>query len=115
MGALTATAWALDNPSRVRALVQITPAFTGRGGHLRQETWDAAAAALDREDIDGFIEVIEAPEMPEGLRELSRRALRQRMERHRDLHAVAEAVRQVTRSRPFDGAEQLDGLDVPTL
>ena len=115
MGAATAMAWALDNPTRVTALVQVTPAYTGGEGRFSEETWDRAAEALDREDVEAFIDTVEPPDMPEQWRELSRKALRQRMERHRDLHAVADAVRGVTRSSPFESIDALDGLEVPTL
>ena len=37
------------------------------------------------------------------------------MEAHRHLAAVAEALRQVPRSRPFETLDQLEQLDVPAL
>jgi len=40
---------------------------------------------------------------------------RQRLERHRHLDAVAEALRQVPRSRPFEGLHALEEVDAPTL
>ena len=42
-------------------------------------------------------------------------AVRQRVERHRHPEAVADALRAVPRSAPFDGLDQLERLDVPTL
>jgi pimeloyl-ACP methyl ester carboxylesterase len=41
--------------------------------------------------------------------------VRQRLERHRDLHAVADALRAVPRSRPFQSLDDLERLDVPAL
>ena len=43
------------------------------------------------------------------------RFTRERMLRHRDLGAIARALREVPRSRPFDGLEELERLDVPAL
>ena len=43
------------------------------------------------------------------------RFTRERMLRHRHLDAVAEALRQVPRSRPFESLAELEGLEVPTL
>ncbi len=43
------------------------------------------------------------------------RIARDRLSRHRDLGAVAAALREVPRSSPFDGLAELEGLDVPAL
>ena len=40
---------------------------------------------------------------------------RQRLERHRDLRAVADALRVVPASVAFDGLESLRGIDAPAL
>ena len=43
------------------------------------------------------------------------RITRERLERHRHPEAVAEALREVPRSRPFDDLGELEFLDVPAL
>ncbi len=43
------------------------------------------------------------------------RITRERLERHRHLDAVAEALRQVPRSLPFEGLDELSHLNVPAL
>lgn len=117
MGAHVATAFALRHPERVAALVQITPAYMGAGrrdpGELAH--WDALAAALDEGDIQAFMDVSGTAELPERWREGVELGIRQRLERHRDLHAVASALRVVPRSDAWPGLEPLRGLDVPTL
>jgi len=42
-------------------------------------------------------------------------AVRQRIERHERLDAVADAVLVVARSRAFEGLDGLNGLDLPVL
>ena len=44
-----------------------------------------------------------------------RRFTRERMEAHRHLDAVAAALREVPRSRPFESLAELEGLEVPAL
>jgi pimeloyl-ACP methyl ester carboxylesterase len=117
MGAATAMAWALDNPDRVPALVQITPAFAGvpRSDGLEDHQWERFADVLESGGIDAFVEIAQPTDLPERWRETVRTATRQRLERHRHLDAVAHALRTVPRSVAFHGIERLEGLDVPTL
>lgn len=115
MGAATAMALALADPSAVAALVQITPAYAGEPRVGELEHWDALAEALDRGDIDAFVDRSGANELPERFREGARLATRQRIERHRSLGAVADALRVVPRSAAFDGLDRLEALDVPVL
>lgn len=117
MGAATALALALAEPDRVAALVQITPAFDG-SPHREPadlEHWDALAAALEARDIDAFLERSELNAVPERFHEMALLAVRQRLERHRELRAVAGAVRVVPRSVAFEGLETLESLDLPVL
>lgn len=117
MGAATGIAFALAHPERVEALVQITPAYDGEArteaGAL--EPWDARAEALDAGDVDSFVALTGVDSLPDRFRDAARLAVRQRVERHRDLSAVAEAVRQVPRSAAFDGLGRLAEIDVPVL
>jgi pimeloyl-ACP methyl ester carboxylesterase len=111
MGAGTAAAWALEHRERVAALVLITPPPFERNGDA---WWDRAADALERDGIDGFLDVV-ADDLPERWQKAARDAARQRMERHLHLDAVADALRVVPRSRPFEHVEELERLELPTL
>jgi pimeloyl-ACP methyl ester carboxylesterase len=117
MGAATAMALALAEPVRVDALVQITPAYDGapRTSADALAGWDARADALDAGDIDAFVALTGVDGLPERFRDTARLAVRQRIERHRDLAPVADALRQVPRSAAFDGLDRLAEVQVPVL
>ncbi len=113
MGAGTAMALALRHPERVSALVQVTPAYAGaRSGDL--EGWNALADGLEHGGVDGFLEAYR-PAVGELWREAVLTFTRRRLERHRDLEAVTDALRVVPRSRPFESLAELRALDVPVL
>ena len=116
MGAATAMAFTLEHPGRVPALVQITPAYTGyaRTGDADGESWEKLATALD-DGIEEFIRVAQPGNLPERWREVAREATRQRMERHVDLTAVAQALREVPSSIAWKGLDALSDLEVPVL
>jgi 3-oxoadipate enol-lactonase len=116
MGAATAMAFTLEHPERVPALVQITPAYTGyaRTGDVDGESWEKLANALDG-GIERFLEVAQPGNLPERWREVAREATRQRMERHSDLAAVAQALREVPSSIAWKGLDALSELEVPVL
>jgi pimeloyl-ACP methyl ester carboxylesterase len=113
MGAHTALAFGLARPERVSGLIVITPAFDG-GDDDDFSEWDALADGLERGGIDGFLEAW-TPPADERWRETATLVVRQRLERHRHLGAVADALRTVPRSRPFESMAQLDELDLPAL
>lgn len=114
MGAVTAMAFALDQPERTAALVQITPAYVG---HARSEdgNWEQLASALEDRGVEGFVEAAQPDDMPERWSEVTRAATRQRMERHRRPEAVVRALREVPRSVAWEGLERLADLRVPVL
>jgi 3-oxoadipate enol-lactonase len=116
MGAATAMAFTLEHPDRVPALVQITPAYTGyaRTGDADGESWEKLATALD-DGIEEFIRVAQPGNLPEQWREVAREATRQRMERHADLTAVAQALREIPSSIAWKGLDALSELEVPVL
>ena len=116
MGAHTAMAYALQFPERVAALVQITPSYHGRAREGEDELgrWRRLADGLERGGVEGFMKAYE-PTVPERWRETVCKVTRQRLERHRDPRALADAVRVVPRSLAFEGMEELDAMAVPTL
>lgn len=115
MGAHTAVAFALAHPERVSALALITPAFDGtlRDGEL--DSWDALADGLEQGGVEGFVAAW-TPPADERWRETATLVVRQRLARHRHPQAVADALRVVPRSRPFESLDALERLgDVPAL
>jgi pimeloyl-ACP methyl ester carboxylesterase len=112
MGAATAVAWALRHPGRAAALVLITPPPDERP---EDDWWDQAAEALERNGVEGFLDMVVDDDLPSRWRDPARKAAAQRMERHRHLEAVADALRTVPRAQPFEGLEELERLDLPTL
>jgi 3-oxoadipate enol-lactonase len=117
MGAATAVRFALAHPERVGALVLITPAYRGPGelGPEALAHWDRLAAALEAEDVEAFVDASGANELPERWRDAARLATRQRIERHRQLAAVARALHVVPRSEAFAGLDELERLEIPVL
>jgi len=118
MGAATTMAFTLAHPDRVAALVQITPAYVG-GAETDPERlayYDGLANALERDGVEGFMRVFGEPEsIAPRFRSIVLEAVRQRIARHRHPQAVAQAMRVVPRSSPFDGLEELEWVRVPTL
>jgi pimeloyl-ACP methyl ester carboxylesterase len=116
MGAHTAVAYALRHPERLAGLAVIGPTYLGE---IRPESlayWDGLAAALEAGGVEGFVAYIgEEQGIDPRWRDSVLRFTRERMLRHRDLAALADSLRQVTRSRPFDSLGELAGLDVPVL
>ena len=116
MGAHTGAAYALANPGRVAGFVAIGP--SSRGVSVSDESiayWDRLADGLERGGIDGFVEAYDDGTHDPQWRDVVLRLARQRLGLHRDLTAVAAALRSTTRSVPFDGLESLESLAVPTL
>jgi pimeloyl-ACP methyl ester carboxylesterase len=116
MGAHTALGWALAHPRRVAGLVIAGPVYTEPTGREGLEYWDGLATALEREGVEGFVAAVgRGQETDPRWRDSVLRFTRERMERHRHPDAVAAALRQVPRSRPFASLEELESLDVPAL
>jgi pimeloyl-ACP methyl ester carboxylesterase len=117
MGAATATAFALQHPERVPALVQITPAYMGqaRTADVDGEVWDRMATGLESGGVEAFVDVAQPASVSERWREIAREAIRQRMERHEHPQEVARALRQIPRTAPWGGLDELEDLDVPVL
>src|SRR4051794_21363028 len=114
MGAATAMRFTLDHPDRVAALVQITPAYDGERDEEDLGDWEKLADGLESGGVNGFLEAYDPP-VEGDFRKTVMTFTRQRLERHRDLQAVADALRVVPASHAFDGLEALQAVDAPTL
>jgi pimeloyl-ACP methyl ester carboxylesterase len=114
MGAHTAVAYALAHRDRVRGLVVIGPVYMGFIDDEVLASWDRLADALERGGVEGFLEA-QAPTLGPAWRGTVLRFTRQRMLAHRHLDAVAQALREVPRSAPFESMSELEFLDTPAL
>jgi pimeloyl-ACP methyl ester carboxylesterase len=116
LGAHTAAAYALRNPDRLAGLVLIGPAYDGEDGAEAVSYWDGLAAALEDGGVDGFVAYIEANQrIDPAFRDAVLRFTRERIGRHRHPEALARALRELPRSRPFGSLEELSAVTVPTL
>src|SRR4051812_3045890 len=116
MGAHTAMAFALAWPERVAALVAVTPAYHGDPREDEEDLaeWDRLAEGLSAGGVDGFLDAYEF-KGAEQFRDTVLQVTRQRLERHRHLDAVADALRVVPRSLAFEGMEELEHVSLPAL
>jgi 3-oxoadipate enol-lactonase len=116
MGAHTAAAYALRHPQRLRGLAIVGPTYLGEIRPQALRYWDGLAAALQSGGVEGFVAYIgEQQGIAPRWRESVLRFTRERMSRQQHLAALAEALRQVPRSRPFDSLDDLRALEVPAL
>ena len=116
MGAQTAVSYALRHPERLAALVVIGPVYLGEIEPEALAYWDGLATALERGGVDGFVDYIDRHQNVDPARRESILGFtRARMLLHRDLAALAEALREVPASRPFGSLDELEGLDIPAL
>jgi pimeloyl-ACP methyl ester carboxylesterase len=115
MGAHTIARFALDSPDRVAGLALITPAYEPAGLEGRLESWDALADGLRDGGIDGFVAAYDLSGVADRWRETMTTVMRQRLAAHQHLDAVADALRAVPRSRPFERTDELAAIVAPTL
>jgi pimeloyl-ACP methyl ester carboxylesterase len=117
MGAHTALRFALEQPERVAGLVVITPGFdpVEYADPARLARWDALSDALREGGIEGFAEAFGVQRLPPQWRDTVGRALRQRMAMHERPDAVADALRRVPRSAPFEDLHALERIECPAL
>ena len=115
MGAHTILRFALVRPERVRGLVVITPGYDPETADdpARLARWDALADGLERGGVEGFVEAYGTPEVPVEWRDTVLKVIRQRLALHEHPGAVADALRVVPRSRPFESLEELGSISVP--
>jgi pimeloyl-ACP methyl ester carboxylesterase len=114
MGAHTLLGFALAHPDRVAALAVITPAFDP-GDDAGFARWDRLAKGLEKGGVDGFLEAYGEPPVPEKWRETVLKVVRQRLSAHEHPEAVADALRAVPRSRPFERWSDLGDVEAPTV
>ncbi|MDQ5894402.1 MAG: hypothetical protein QG596_663 [Actinomycetota bacterium] len=113
MGSHTVARRAILEPQGVKALVLIGPVFTGEVDD--DERWDRRADALENGGPEAFAEVVAENSPNEEIRERTFRLARDRARLHKFPQAVAQALRQIPRSRPFDHLDQLRDLRMPVL
>jgi pimeloyl-ACP methyl ester carboxylesterase len=116
MGAHTALRLVLEHPERVAGLTIVTPAYDpdAHGDAAALGRWDALSDGLREGGVEGFLAAYGAPPVPERWRETVLAAIRQRLAAHEHLDAVADALRAVPRSRPFEALSDLERIEVPT-
>ena len=116
MGAHTAAAYALEHPERLAAAVIASPVYPGFVPEQSEQLdfYDRLAEGLESGGVEGFLDANEIG-TDERWKETIRRFTRERMQLHEHLDAVAEALREVPRSAPFGGLEELEFLRVPAL
>lgn len=116
MGAHTAVAYALRHPERLAGLVAIGPVYNGEIKESSLAYWDGLATALERRGVDGFVDYIgENQGIDARWRDSVLRFTRERMSLQRHPEALAQALREVPRSRPFGSLGELGALEVPAL
>lgn len=116
MGAHTALVAALRDPERYAGLVLVGPVSLGSAPDAATLAyWDALADGLAQGGVEGWLAAYEAAGLDPRWRETLLRIARARMERHRHPEALAEALREVPRSVPYDGLEPLERLELPVL
>ncbi len=118
MGAHTLLWLALHRPDRVAGVVVITPAYLDpqqTDDPQRLAYWDALSDGLRRGGIDGFLAAQGEPRVRERWRETVVKVIRQRLSAHEHLDAVADALRVVPASHPFDSVADLAAISVPAV
>ena len=119
MGAHTVVAYALQNPQRLAGLVVIGPVYGGPVDAAERERifsrWDDLAEGLEQGGVEGFVAAVDGQGLDPHWRDTILGFTRDRMREHRHPEAVAEALREVPRSKPFDSMDELEFLDLPAL
>lgn len=116
MGAHTAVAYALRHPDRLTGLVVIGPVYAGEIEPSSLDYWDGLAEALAGGGVDGFVDYIDRhQDIDPAWRRSVLGFTRARMLLHRHPQALIDALREVSRSRPFESMDELERLEMPAL
>jgi 3-oxoadipate enol-lactonase len=117
MGCHTAVSYALNHQEETAALVLAGPVALGLPAtEDRLAYWDRLADGLESGGVEGFMKAYESSlEAAPEWRDTALRITLERMQRHRHPAAVAQALRDVSRSLAFDGLSELETLNVPAL
>ncbi|MBN8869512.1 MAG: alpha/beta fold hydrolase [Solirubrobacterales bacterium] len=113
MGCHTVARRTLLDPGGVKALVLIGPVFTGDADE--DARWDRRAEALEQGGPEAFAEVVAENSPNQEVHDTVYRLARDRARLHRHPEAVAEALREIPRSKPFESLDELSRLDLPVL
>ena len=115
MGAHTIADLALRDADRLAGVVLIGPAELGTPPQDDVLAyWDRLANGLEQDGVEGFLAAYDQGLDP-AWRDILLRIARQRLGAHRHPEGVVRALREVPRTRPFDGVGELGFLDVPAL
>ncbi len=116
MGSHTILTAALRDPDHYRGLVLIGPANQGeRAPDSTLAYWDGLADGLAEGGVEGWLQAYRAGGLNPEWEDTLLRIARDRMERHEHPDALANALREVPRSIPYDGLEPLGALELPAL
>lgn len=116
MGAHTAVSFALRHPEQLAGVVVIGPAYSGSpplDETLRE--WDELADGLESDGVEGFLGAYESHGLDPEWRDTLLRTTRERLETHRHPEAVAQAMRELPRDRPFEDMRELEFCELPAL
>lgn len=117
MGAHAALALALAAPERVAGVVAVTPGFDPEtfDEPRKLARWDALARGLREGGVEGFVEAYGTPGADQRWDATLRTVLFQRLSLHAHQDAVADAIEQVPRSRPFAALSELRQVSCPSI
>jgi pimeloyl-ACP methyl ester carboxylesterase len=113
MGCHTVTRRALADADGVRALILIGPVFTGEADE--DSRWDRRAEALLEGGPEAFADVVAENSPNQKVHDTVYRLARDRARLHRHPAAMAQALVEVPRSKPFESLNELSRLDLPVL
>ena len=104
-------------PERVAGLVVITPAYdpVGFEDESRLARYDALSDAMRRDGVEGYLAAFDVGRLPQAWRDSVAAFVGQSLARHAHLDAVADALRAVPRSRPFEDLHALEQIECPAV